>query len=61
MSLTIKQLMQVHEAIVQAMSAMDRVSMQDHGQSWRDLNYARAIVRVAIESTGAVVELEEAA
>jgi hypothetical protein len=59
-TITIKQLMEIHEAITQAMRAMDHAEMNDCGQSWHDLSRARVIVRTAIESTGAVVEISEA-
>lgn len=51
-------LMTVHEAIVFAMNYVDNLE----GGSpvvWRELNIARAIVRVAIESTGAEVKIKE--
>lgn len=56
--ITIKHLMTVYEAIIQAMSQMDRVDMLDCGQSWAALNEARNIIRVVIENTGATVAIK---
>lgn len=54
-------LMTVHEAIVFAMNYVDNLERGGSPVVWRELNIARAIVRVAIESTGAEVEIREAA
>ena len=54
-------LMTVHEAIVFAMNYVDNLERGGSPVVLRELNIARAIVRVAIESTGAEVEIKEAA
>ena len=61
MKLTIKQLMEIHEAITQAMAFMDHhLGIVDGtGSSWGELNKARSIIRAAIELTGASVEIQE--
>jgi hypothetical protein len=63
MKLTIKQLMEIHEAMTQAMDFMDNNLGIVHGtgSSWGELNKARAIIRVAIESTGATVDIGQEA
>ncbi len=60
MKLTIEQLLEVHTAMSNAMVFMDEhpAMMVNSGQYWHRLNNARNIIRVAIESTGATVEIE---
>jgi hypothetical protein len=60
-SISIRQLMQIHEAITKAMDAMDRALMDDSGESWRELNKARSVVRVTIERSGVKFVVQEAA
>jgi len=59
-SINIRQLMQIHEAITKAMDAMDRASMDDSGESWRELNKARSVIRVTIERSGVKFVVQEA-
>ena len=59
--INISKLMEVHDAIVFAMNYMDNLEVGRSQVVWSELCKAKAIVKVAIESTGAEVEIKEAA
>lgn len=60
--ITIRELLQVHTSLVETLSNIDELPPGvTRAQTWHNLTTARNIIESAIESTGAVVEISEAA
>jgi hypothetical protein len=63
MSIRLTDLLNIHQDLTEVMARIDTTFEAGHerAMTWKRLSDSRAIIRAAIESAGAVVQIREAA